>query len=949
MRQPASNHAAPKAGHAASSNPPTSAPLTQFTLVASKVMIGSHHCGKNVEVTFTSSNVRWYPGEGYLLPDGTYSLTSVPIQSVTKVEVDKTQGGIAIWSMFEPPYETSGKFLPFCAHTEPQSSIYFEYNADDFEREDRPRTKWPSEIIQVAPQLRPLTTFVNAGKISGRPRGPVRKQQVVPKEMRGPNATSTHGQRQTQAAAGGSSASASAASRKRPQREPDQARISDYADRGGTIDRGRGGESAFAASARASAWASDAAGAPPGEWPSTAAAQVRRSQRPRRSSSSGGGMYEPADGADMTDVVWVYPALGEKDAVTLTHEELRRLHDRDFLNDSLIDYQLKVIAARLPEEQRRRCHFFNTFFFKRLMIATRKLRGAKLRDLDSMRECYRQVARWTKGVNLFDKDYVFVPINEHLHWSLVVLYKPGAWAGAELARREGDEAKRKEKEEEIARRAEAAATAEKAREAAEEAAARRKMEEGEEEEEVIEAVDTDDDVADDVEDAETDDDADAVRLLNEHPSDGGGSGYPIQAADEFEDDPMEVEGGGRARSRRHDLNRPSDDEDGDDDVEEEEADVEAEAGSMHARALRGTMEGGGGPKRLSNAELIGDDDDDDDDDDDFAGGASSNPPPTTRAGRADAAVIDVDDDDDDDAAAAAAPGAPSEPPCREPCLVYVDSMNGAKPNAFLRLKAYLSLEYEEKVVAPGKARQSPPGPAAEAGVETGAAGSGGASAGAATAGEGAPAREEGGEPPLCCSQDSAKSSDVEVTGERRAHAESGSGGDADDGGGGGTPYGSSGGGLSHHSAAANILATARRGGGNASGGDSSGGSGSRSAASAEEAHLFERCSELKIEVEHQHNGIDCGLFMLKYIEQIATHAPDFLKQVKCRPRPNKPSPALRTFDTTWHLHYPEMSFGTDVIDQMRTELFFEIKKGGADQRGGGGGGDVSTKRARAAR
>ena len=483
-------------------------------------------------------------------------------------------------------------------------------------------------------------------------------------------------------------------------------------------------------------------------------------------------MYEPADGADMTDVVWVYPALGEKDAVTLTHEELRRLHDRDFLNDSLIDYQLKVIAARLPEEQRRRCHFFNTFFFKRLMIATRKLRGAKLRDLDSMRECYRQVARWTKGVNLFDKDYVFVPINEHLHWSLVVLYKPGAWAGAELARREGDEAKRKEKEEEIARRAEAAATAEKAREAAEEAAARRKMEEGEEEEEVIEAVDTDDDVADDVEDAETDDDADAVRLLNEHPSDGGGSGYPIQAADEFEDDPMEVEGGGRAR---HDLNRPSDDEDGDDDVEEEEADVEAEAGSMHARALRGTMEGGGGPKRLSNAELIGDDDDDDDDDD-FAGGASSNPPPTTRAREC----------------------------CRHRrrrCTTTTTrrrrrlrrAFRAAVPRAVPRLCRLDERRQAQRLPAPqglpeprvrgegrraSKARQSPPGPAAEAGVETGAAGSGGASAGAATAGEGAPAREEGGEPPLCCSQDSAKSSDVEVTGERRAHAESGSGGDA---------------------------------------------------------------------------------------------------------------------------------------------------------------------------
>ena len=34
----------------------------------------------------------------------------------------------------------------------------------------------------------------------------------------------------------------------------------------------------------------------------------------------------------------------------------------------------------------------------------------------------------------------------------------------------------------------------------------------------------------------------------------------------------------------------------------------------------------------------------------------------------------------------------------QPCVVYVDSMNGHKPNAFLRIKAYLSLEYEEKVV-----------------------------------------------------------------------------------------------------------------------------------------------------------------------------------------------------------------------------------------------------------
>ena len=45
------------------------------------------------------------------------------------------------------------------------------------------------------------------------------------------------------------------------------------------------------------------------------------------------------------------------------------------------------------------------------------------------------VRRWTKRTKLFDKDYLFIPINEHLHWSLVVVYRPGEWAKKERKRR----------------------------------------------------------------------------------------------------------------------------------------------------------------------------------------------------------------------------------------------------------------------------------------------------------------------------------------------------------------------------------------------------------------------------------------------------------------------------------------------------------------------------------
>lgn len=38
---------------------------------------------------------------------------------------------------------------------------------------------------------------------------------------------------------------------------------------------------------------------------------------------------------------------------------------------------------------------------------------------------YDRVKRWTKNVNIFDKDYVIVPINEHSHWFVAVICFPG--------------------------------------------------------------------------------------------------------------------------------------------------------------------------------------------------------------------------------------------------------------------------------------------------------------------------------------------------------------------------------------------------------------------------------------------------------------------------------------------------------------------------------------------
>lgn len=75
-----------------------------------------------------------------------------------------------------------------------------------------------------------------------------------------------------------------------------------------------------------------------------------------------------------------------------------------------------------------KCHFFNSFFYKRLLHTIGRTRNPSEQD---RRDGYKLVRRWAK-VNLFEKDYIFVPINESLHWSLAIICRPGAFIEEQL-------------------------------------------------------------------------------------------------------------------------------------------------------------------------------------------------------------------------------------------------------------------------------------------------------------------------------------------------------------------------------------------------------------------------------------------------------------------------------------------------------------------------------------
>ncbi|XVE60599.1 hypothetical protein DITRI_Ditri05aG0141200 [Diplodiscus trichospermus] len=119
----------------------------------------------------------------------------------------------------------------------------------------------------------------------------------------------------------------------------------------------------------------------------------------------------------------IYPK-GDFDAVSISKRDVDLLQPETFINDTIIDFYIKYLKNQIQPEERQRFHFFNSFFFR------------KLADLDKDpssisdgRAAFLRVHKWTRKLDMFGKDYIFIPVNFNLHWSLIVICHPGEVAG----------------------------------------------------------------------------------------------------------------------------------------------------------------------------------------------------------------------------------------------------------------------------------------------------------------------------------------------------------------------------------------------------------------------------------------------------------------------------------------------------------------------------------------
>ncbi|XP_065361584.1 uncharacterized protein velo isoform X3 [Calliphora vicina] len=120
----------------------------------------------------------------------------------------------------------------------------------------------------------------------------------------------------------------------------------------------------------------------------------------------------------------IYPP--GKGGISINTEDYMCLATDQYLNDIIIDFYLKWVHDNvIPEAQKERTHIFSTFFYKRLTTLTRHTHhdkdGGKLTPAQKR---HARVQNWTKNVNLFEKDFIVIPINEQSHWFLAIICFP---------------------------------------------------------------------------------------------------------------------------------------------------------------------------------------------------------------------------------------------------------------------------------------------------------------------------------------------------------------------------------------------------------------------------------------------------------------------------------------------------------------------------------------------
>ena len=119
------------------------------------------------------------------------------------------------------------------------------------------------------------------------------------------------------------------------------------------------------------------------------------------------------------ETLLIYPPSLKSGGIPITTLDVACLDEGTYLNDVIIDFYLKYLyEGVMSKEQREKTYIFNSYFYKRLTLKS----GSKF----SPSVMHAQVKKWTRNVDIFQKDFIIIPVNEHCHWYLVIVCFPSS-------------------------------------------------------------------------------------------------------------------------------------------------------------------------------------------------------------------------------------------------------------------------------------------------------------------------------------------------------------------------------------------------------------------------------------------------------------------------------------------------------------------------------------------
>ncbi|XP_030553193.2 ubiquitin-like-specific protease 1D isoform X2 [Rhodamnia argentea] len=135
-------------------------------------------------------------------------------------------------------------------------------------------------------------------------------------------------------------------------------------------------------------------------------------------------LVERTEGVDrvnecMKDAKIYYPRDDDPQSVEICYADIECLAPEHYLTSLIMNFYILYLQQQALKSDKgiHDYHFFNTYFYKKLQEAL----SSEGKEKDAL---FAKFRRWWKGVNIFQKAYVFIPIHEDLHWSLAIICIP---------------------------------------------------------------------------------------------------------------------------------------------------------------------------------------------------------------------------------------------------------------------------------------------------------------------------------------------------------------------------------------------------------------------------------------------------------------------------------------------------------------------------------------------